>query len=60
MRARKILEPPEGVSIRLDSTSVVAEGRAGIEWAEFFKRTAPAIAGIDAVDTLGLEIMEQV
>lgn len=59
-RAKKILTPPESVSISLAGNTLTAEGRAGLKWIEYFRQTAPAIAGVEAVDAGKLEISESI
>ncbi len=46
MRARRLLKPPETVSLKLENGVLIADGSAPHQWIHEFRRRLPAIPGI--------------
>lgn len=55
-RALRSLAPPPGVNFSWNGSSLVVAGRADNTWAEHFSSSWPAVPGLQAVDTTGLEL----
>lgn len=49
-RARRVLAPPGGVTLKVDGDVLVVEGRAPAVWILRAESLAPALAGVGAVD----------
>ncbi len=49
-RARRVLAPPPGVQLTMQGDTLVATGRAGIEWRRDFAARAPLLAGVNRAD----------
>ncbi len=49
-RAMNILKPPETISLKLNNTTLIAQGKAPHSWIETFQAKALAIPGIDLVE----------
>jgi OOP family OmpA-OmpF porin len=49
-RAKKILAPPQGLTLTLDQNIIFAGGEASQRWIDTFKTRAVSIPGVDAYD----------
>jgi OOP family OmpA-OmpF porin len=59
-RAEKLLTPPETVQLSFSEHCLNARGFATHDWISFFRRRAETIAGVEAVNTEGLENLDTV
>jgi OOP family OmpA-OmpF porin len=57
-RARTLLRPPDGVSLRMRDGVLVATGAAPIRWVEESDRLAPMISGVQGFDRTGLVVFD--
>lgn len=57
-RARRILEPPEGVTLRLEDGRLHVAGAATAAWAARLEGLAPALPGIEGLDRSALRVPE--
>lgn len=54
-RARDVLEPPQGIDLRLDAGILKVTGTAPLAWIRTMRERSPSLVGVDAVDESGLE-----
>ena len=55
-RARKILNPPVGVTLAFDGNRILVTGSADLAWRETMQSRIPLIAGIESYDATALRI----
>jgi len=58
-RARANLKPPDGVTLRLDGSTLRAAGIAPEAWLREARRRAPLITGITTFDDRGIEVRDR-
>lgn len=57
-RARSLLKPPDGVTLRLEGTTLRALGVAPEAWLREARRRAPLVAGISTFDDRAVEVKD--
>ncbi|MEE9392598.1 MAG: hypothetical protein V3W41_08850 [Planctomycetota bacterium] len=56
LRAKSVLQPPPGVTLKVEGQKLIIEGRAPAEWVSDLETSIGRIAGIEVVDQRGLVI----